>query len=177
MTSAKLPSQELLSNSLTSELPALPPLTPQQRAFATRYLLDYDVGSAGTYAGLSGTNARMMLRSPEVLAHIKALQEAREKFCIIGKDFAAFQLLDALPKLKGEVEVPLVTKNGTEYVAKKFHASELVRALIELDNISGLSKPQETGPKKAAVNISLNFAGMANQPTVIIEGELNDKEN
>jgi hypothetical protein len=170
MTLANLPNVEQSSNSLTSEVP-LPEITPQQRAFVTHYLLEYDINKASAYAGMNPIDGKMMLRHPEVMAHIQSLQAAREKFCIIGKDFAAFQLLDILPKLKGEVEIPLVTKNGSEFMAKKFHGPELIAAIREINNVSGLTKPHDVGPKKAAVSISLNFAGMANQPSVEIKGE------
>ncbi len=171
MTLAISPSPEQSNDSFPSV--SLEPLTEQQRAFATRYLLDYDVNKASAYAGLNSVQGKELLREPIVMAHISMLQEARAKFCILGKDFAAMQWLEILPKLKGEEEVPFVTKNGSELMAKKFFSSELVRALVEIGNISGLSKPLDTGPKKAAVHISLNFAGMAAQemPTVIIEGE------
>ena len=170
MTSANLPVPEPLNDSLPLESPP-EPLTDLQRAFATRYLLDYNEREAAQSVGLSPAQGMALLRDPAVMQHVATLQAAREKFCILGKDFAASQWLEILPKLKGEVAVPLVTKNGSAVEEKKFFASELVRALVEIGNISGLSKPADTGPKKAAVNISLNFAGMASQPTVIIESD------
>lgn len=168
MTLANLPAPALSNDSLPLESQP-EPLTDLQRAFATRYLLDYNERSAATSVGLQPQQGMAVLRDPTVMQYIASLQATREKFCILGKDFAASQWLEILPKLKGEEEIPLVTKNGSEFSAKKFHASELVRALVEIGNISGLSKPADAGPKKAAVNISLNFAGMASQPTVVIE--------
>lgn len=171
MTLASLPHQEPLNDSLVSESQALLPITDLQRAFATRYLLDYDEKAAAVSVGVAPSQGAMLLRDPAVMQHVSMLQAAREKFCILGKDFAAAQWLQVLPKLKGEEEVPLVTKNGSEVLAKKFFASELVRALVEISNISGLSKPADSSPKKAAVHISLNFAGMASQPSVVIEND------
>ena len=173
MISASLPAPEQLKDFSVSEPPVLLPITDLQRAFATHYLLDYNERSAAVAVGLNPGQGAVLLRDPGVMQHVSALQTAREKFCILGKDFAAAQWLQILPMLKGEVAVPFVTKNGSELSAKKFFASELVRALVEINNISGLSKPIDSGSKKAAVHISLNFAGMAAQeiPTVVIDSE------
>lgn len=171
MTLASLPAPEPLNDSSISESQALLPITDLQRAFVTRYLLDYNEREAALSVGMQAQQGAFLLRDPAIMQHVSLMQAAREKFCILGKDFAAAQWLQVLPMLKGEVEIPLVTKNGSAVLEKKFFASELVRALVEISNISGLSKPADTGPKKAAVHISLNFAGMASQPSVVIESD------
>jgi hypothetical protein len=146
-------------------------LSDQQRAFATRYMLDYNVRAAGADVGLPYNEAILALRDPGVMAYINELSEAREKLALIGKDFVVYHWINILPMLKGEVSVPLVTKSGSEFEAKKFHASEYVRALTELSVISGLKKPYAEGDMaKGKVNITLNFGGLE-RPVIEIENE------
>lgn len=135
-------------------------LSDRQRAFATRFLLDYDTNEAAKAVGLPGLFGQELLREPTVARYIQQVQAEREKLCLIGKDFAATLWLNVLPMLRGDVPVPFVTKNGSELTARKFFANEYIRALTEISQISGLTKPLGTG-NTAPVNIQLNFAGLA----------------
>jgi hypothetical protein len=67
--------------------------------------------------------------------------------------------LALLPKLLGEEESPWLTKEGEQIYGKKLYASEAVRALSELSQISELKKPP-TKDGKTPVMVQLNFSGL-----------------
>ena len=165
----------LLDSPNPEVLPASPDeegLTHQERMFISRYLMDYDERQAAQAVGLPLHEGLSLLRSPRVVKEIKDRVVTRETLSLLGTDFAATQWLKILPKLFGDEAVPMVTKHGTEYMAKKFFASESVKALIEISHASGLSKPPGFGANSAPVNIQLNFGGlMTPQPVTVVNAE------
>lgn len=110
-----------------------PDLDPQRRAFALRYIIDYDHREAAEEVGLNKENALKYIREPLTSAYIAYLQEESNISDIITNDFIRTQFLNLIPMLSGQVDVPMIVgKDGRQVEAKKFHSNELISVLKEL---------------------------------------------
>ena len=107
-------------------------LEPKRRAFALRYILDYNHRKAAEEVGFSADYGITLLREPMIAAMISYLQEETQIANIITTDFVKTQFLNIIPMLAGEVEVPHVLPDGQEKDVKKFFPGELVNVLKEL---------------------------------------------
>jgi hypothetical protein len=136
-----------------------PDVTDQEKVFVVRYLVDFNHKKAAEESGIDPDKALRVLRDPLINAYTKWLRRGLEARELLTREMVAHHWLEALPKLRGEEEIPLVTKDGQQTKGKKYHASEYVRALVELSRITNLT-PEEIHQSKPSVQVNLNFGGM-----------------
>lgn len=102
------------------------------RAFALRYVEDYDHRAAAQEVGIPQDQALRVLRNPLVTAFVNDLQGEMQMQSVINADFVRMQWLKVMPKLMGEEPVPMVAGDGTPIVAPVFQSGAVVRMLTEL---------------------------------------------
>lgn len=169
-----------LQKAIESEKAAdFPSISGKDRMFGIHYVGCYNVKEAASAAGVTKDYGANLLRNPIFCAFVQEVQRGREAVTLISKDFATFHWLKLLPKLMGEEEVPMVDKEGDEFMAKKFHSNEVVAALKEINKMAGVvEETKSKGKGGGAVSINLNFGNvMGPAPAVeISNGEVIEHE-
>ena len=132
-------------------------LTPQLRMFAFSYVEDYNHRRAAESVGLPADKGIALVRDPLVCALINDVQSELEERSVLSTDFVRSMWLQILPKLMGEEQIAVVDKDGIESLARKFHASETVRALTE---IGKATKFYDEGSGEGGTTINLNFGAV-----------------
>ena len=94
---------------------------------------------AAKEAGLSNQRGRLLLSNPLVRALIADLQKEQYQTNIITEELIRTKLLELLPKLMGEEEVPIVLSNGAMVMEKKFFPGEARAALESLGKSIGMT--------------------------------------
>jgi len=150
-----------------------PDLDPKRKAFCFYYIENYDHRDAAKRAGFSVSTGSKLLRETLVAAFIGACQEKLAERSIINRDFVNVQWLKLLPKIMGEEEVPMVTRDGDFYEAKKFHASEAVRIVGELSKSTNFYAGGSGGTAAVTVNINLEAMGVDKEKPVGVTIESN----
>jgi hypothetical protein len=111
---------------------------------------------------------KRMFNDPIVRAFIADLQAEVLQHRLINEQWVENQVMEVWPKLMGEETVPLIDKNGGNYLARKFHSAEVVSILKAF----GGNKDQKAA---GGVHISINFDAMGVSPppnvTIIEHGE------
>ncbi len=144
-------------------------LTDQRKAFAYEYIANgYNHRNAAHKVGIAKNSAVRLLREPLVSAFISHLQEEHFTSAIITKQFVEHQYLELIPYLKGEQAIPMVTGQGVELDACKFHASELTAVLRDLSKVTGYVKEEENN--KGQVQIFMDFGAVMDNPEKILNG-------
>lgn len=126
-----------------------PDLDLGERAFALEYITDYNHRRAARETGWSPDHGLKLIRRPLVVAFIKDLQDKQSISNIVTEDFVRNMWLSILPKLMGDEEVPMVTAQGEQFRANKFHASEVNAALRELAKSTSFYKEEQGGTSAA----------------------------
>jgi phage terminase small subunit len=104
-------------------------LTLNERAFGLNYLVHYDERRAASECGYSKQHGARLLRKPLVAAFIKWLQDEQQIANIVTEEMVRTSLLNLIPRLSGEEDIPIVTKDGFTVMARKFHGTELISVL------------------------------------------------
>ncbi|MCK5609670.1 hypothetical protein KAR91_47795 [Candidatus Pacearchaeota archaeon] len=137
-----------------------PDLPPQRRAFALRYIIDYDHRESAKEAGLNENYALKYIREPLTSAYISYLQEEANISNVITNDFIRTQFLNLIPMLSGQVEVPMIVgKDGDAVSAKKFHSNELISVLKELAKSTKFYEGGSGNMDSAAKTFAETFKG------------------
>jgi hypothetical protein len=150
-------------------------LTSQEKLFGVKYCENFRVPKAGAAVGLSVVKARELLMRPVMRRYINWISDQLAQTSLINKQLVEAYMLDLVPKVTGEEEVPHIFQ-GEEVWGKKFDAPAAIRLGAELGKISGLV--EETGG--VAININFGALGIAEGTDVesktrtseIIEGEV-----
>lgn len=141
------------------------------KAFSYYYLEHYNHRKAAQAIGRPAGSGISLIRNPLVSAFIGYLQEKRNITNIITADFVRSQYLDLIPKLAGEVPIPMVNSDGDEYMVHKFHSNELISVLKELGKSTKFYE-NGSGQGGGQVQVSLNFGGVMSEgerPEIVIE--------
>ena len=137
-----------------------PDLLPQRKAFALRYIIDYDHHSAAKETKLNPKYSLKYLREPLTAAYISYLQAESHIQNVITDDFVRTQYLNLLPMLSGQVEVPMVVgKDSDQINAKKFHSTELISVLKELAKSTKFYEGGSGNVDSAAKTFAETFKG------------------
>lgn len=112
-------------------------LAQDKRAFALAFVSGASYLEAADEAGIHRTSAARTLRDPLVACFINYLNQQKEHYSLIDASFIEVQYLQLFAKLNGEIEVPLLDKEGNAMSRKVFHSSEAVTALRDMAKISG----------------------------------------
>lgn len=154
-----------------------PDLQAYQRAFAYEFLVHFNHREAAEAAGRSASSGLKILRHPIVAAFIEQQQEQASINNFITKEYITTQLVNLIPRLAGEEEIPIVLANGEQVTGKRFHPAELRGVLQELGKtVEGFNKEKDMGGSKGGVTVNLNLADLVGQSNVIIEdGEIVDE--
>lgn len=154
-----LDEESLRNTFLEQERLGWPDVTDQEKLFVVKYLVSFNHRKAAEEVGLDPESSLKMLRDPLINAYAKWMRKGIEARDLLTREMVAHRWLEAIPELRGDEAVPCVTKDGEEVMARKYHGPELIRALVELSKISGLTPTEEMG-KKAGVQVTLNFGGL-----------------
>jgi|TARA_R100000789_G_scaffold100494_1_gene111056 hypothetical protein len=125
-------------------------LEPQKKNFAFEYIQSYDHMEAAEKCGLSRKQGLSLLRDPLISAFLGDLLEETRAKTNITEDFVATMWMSILPMLMGKEDVPMVSAQGQEFLAKKFFPSETIAALRE---ISKSTKFYEDGSGQGGIHI------------------------
>lgn len=149
-----------------------PDITDQQKVFVVKYLTEFNYYKAAQESGLDSGAALRLLRDPLINAYVKHLRQGLEARELLTREMAAQNWIELIPRLKGEIEVPVVTKSGEVVNVKKYFAAELLRAISELSKISGLTPIEAIETGKKSVSVTLNFGGLnVPQPITTVVSE------
>lgn len=151
-------------------------LTPQQRAFAYKYLETFDPRRAGKDVGISADMAIRTINNPIVGRYINHLFNAQEPQMVLSRAFLQTKLFELLPKLEGEEPVALIDRDGASFKGKKFHSGDYLRALELIAKHTNFIAPTVSGGG-IHISIDLNRLGMSPdspQPraAITIDGDL-----
>ncbi len=144
----------------------------RDKAFAVEYITNgFKHLDAAEAVGLTRSAGLRMLRDPLVGAFVGHLQEQNNTAKLITTQFVEQQYLEILPKLKGEEESEHVDlKEGTSFLAKKFHSAELVSVLRDLGKSSGYIAPDAgSGGGGPAVNVQINLGDLAGPDPIEVQ--------
>lgn len=150
-----------------------PDVEEQYKAFVSKYLIDFNYHSAAIAVGIDPKSAIKILRDPLVNAYVKWMRQGLEARDLMTRELVVHKWLETLPELRGDVAVPFVTKMGENVMVRKYHASEYVRALVELSRITNLTPQESLAGKQPKIEVTLNFQGLAAPAqTPIIDAEV-----
>ena len=135
-----------------------PDLSPQERAFARKYMESFNVRTAARDVGLPVSKAHLTLKKPLVGAFIEDLEAQYSERSFLSRELVILEQVELLDKLMGREEVPIVTVKGDKVVAKKFHAMEAVKLLGDLAKQTGASK--SSGGEGSAVTVNIDFSAL-----------------
>lgn len=149
-----------------------PILSHEEKAFCHEYVINgFDHRTAADKIGHSKGTGISIKRRPYVAAYIEFLLERMHHSNLVIKGFLDARLDDLYEMAIGEVEVPLVTGDGSSFTAKKFQGGLALSILQERGKINGVVKE---GPKggQVIVNIDLGRAlGEKDAEGIVIEGK------
>ena len=153
-----------------------PSLNANQRVFAHNFLVHRTIGKAAKETGISSIMGGKFIRNPVVSAFVKHLQELQAIRFSIDSDFATMELLEAMEKFKGEVDVPMIDSDGMQFHGRKFHPEQYMAVLKELNKISGLNNQSVTGGP-GGVTIKIDMGTMCSRPMDIeVKGDTYENE-
>ncbi len=139
-----------------------PDLTPEKRAFALVYVVSYNHRDAASSAGLSPDSGIRLIRDPLVSAYIREIQDKDLVSNLITEDFVRTHMVNLLPKLLGQEEVPLVDKDGSQISVKKFHPTDAVNLLKELAKSTKFYE-EGSGQGGNQVNVNIDLSRLLGQ--------------
>lgn len=143
-----------------------PDLTPEKRAFALVYVVNYSHRDAAISVGLPANRGINLIRDPLVAAFIKDIQDKDLIPNLITEDFVRTHMVNLLPKLLGEEEVSLIDKEGEEFSAKKFHAADAVSLLKELAKSTKFYEDGSGGGGGNNVNVNIDLSALLGEDYV-----------
>lgn len=153
-------------------------LTPQERTFAFRYLVDYNHSNAAEAAGYSRHRGINLLRDPRIREFIGFLQADVERTSLISKALVEHEILHvALPRAKGDEAVSeFVPGMGISVTTQRYDASSHLRIIDMMAKHSGYIAPLGNEKKRPVIiNFDMSaMVGETKQVGVVIDGELDD---
>jgi len=147
-------------------------LDPEYVTFALCFVNTSSYVSASDAAGISRPRGKDLLSNPVVRALIADLQKEAHETNIVTEELIRTKLLELLPKLMGEEEIPIVLSNGAMVMERKFFPGEARAALESLGKSIGLGVNE--GIKVAPVQVNINLDNLVAQPTVTVDGKDSD---
>jgi len=143
-------------------------IEPKRKAFALRYVVDYNHRQAAEDSGFSANSGLKLTREPLLSAFIGELQKQNHITNIITEDFIRTQWLGLIPLLMGEVEVPLgVDSEGDQLTGCKFHPSEMGNVLKEMAKTTKIY--DEGSGQTGNVNVQINVGDLIGHGEVEIK--------
>lgn len=154
-----------------------PDLQPRQKAFVYAFLVNYDHREAAITAGLSANSGIKMLRHPLIEAFVAFQQEKLATNSFITKEYITTHLVNLIPMLTGQVEVPFTLPNGEQCSGKQFKPAELRGVLQDLaKTVEGYDKNQNFGGGNSGVTVNIDLKSLVGEDVgITIEGEIDDK--
>lgn len=142
-------------------------LPQDKRAFALEFIQSGSYVEASNAIGIQTATGRRWLRDPLISAFIQYLNQQKEHYSLIDAGFIETQYLILLSKLLGEEAVPMVDKDGTAFLAKKFHSSEAVGCLRDLAKVSG-------NYKEEGATINVQVTSLTDEQRQILNAKLDE---
>lgn len=142
-----------------------PDLDAQRKAFALFFVEDYNHKKAAEKAGFSSSKGSALLREPLLMAYINDCQKALAERSFINRDFVNLQWLKLLPKVMGDEAVSMVSKDGDEFLARKFDSAGAAKVLTELSKSTDFYVNGSGQTAAVTVNIDLGALGLTPQTT------------
>lgn len=134
-------------------------LDAKRKAFALRYVTDYNHRRAAEESGFSPNSGLGLTREPLLSAFISELQQSNHITNVITEDFIRAQWMNMIPLLMGDVEMPMgVDKDGDQIYGQKFYPAELNNVLKEM---AKTTKVYEDGSGDGGnVNVQINMGDL-----------------
>lgn len=128
-----------------------PDLDPKVKLFALEYSIAGNFTNACKKGGIGRDVGARLLKDRLVRAFIDDLLEDTRQESIITKDFMELQMLETLEQVNGDVDVPMVTREGDAVMARNFNPSAKIALLKEMRTFAGVREGGGSG------GVSINF--------------------
>lgn len=146
-----------------------PDLEPNRRAFCIEYVSNgYKHRDAAVKVGFSANTGITLKREPLVAAFISDLLNTYLAESIVTKQTLDTYLDELEDIAMGRVDINMVSADGEEFSAKKFHADLAMKVYNEKSKLHGIVK--DDNDKNTAVNLTINMGDLTGPVT--IEGEV-----
>lgn len=142
---------------------------PQHKVLVHEYAIAGSLKDAAAKAGLTTGTASRVLRDPLVRGYLEHLQEHMREESILTRQFVELQYLEYLDQVNGDVEVPMVDRDGNPIMAKKFDSTGKLGALRDMAKFSGMEKNVGSSAGGVTVNFDLSAFGAEKEVGVTIE--------
>ena len=125
--------------------------------FVFTYMAEYNLPKSAQAAGFSTADARILIRTPLVIALIA--DESRDNRMVnsVTEDFVAAGWMQVYDKVMGHEEVFLIDKHGSEVMGRKFHSGEALTIMKEFQRqLDGGGGDASAAP---IINVTVNPTG------------------
>lgn len=145
-----------------------PDVKSVEKAFASEYVLSRDHREAAEIVGKTRSAGIKLLKNPLVNAYIAFLDSKVATRRLIDRAYVESEMLNLYYMAKGEDEVNLVDKDGTQFTAKEANLPVASKLLVEM---AKSTKFYEDGSSQGGmVNIGINLGAMGVQEAVEVRG-------
>ena len=141
-----------------------PDVSPQHKVLVHEYSICGDLGAAAKAANMSRPLASRTLRDNLVRSYLDDIHADSRQDSIITRQFVELQYLEYLDQVNGDVEVPVVTRDGDVIMAKKFDSTGKLGALRDMAKFSGMEK--NVGSSSGGVVVQFDFSAFGVQREV-----------
>lgn len=171
MSTELVPANEMQEKIKRNTLNGWEDLEPKRKAFALRYVVDYNHRQAAEDAGFSANAGISLVREPLLSAFISEIQHQAQITNLITEDFVRTQWMNMIPLLMGDVQMPMgVDRDGDQVYGQKFYPAELNNVLKEMAKTTKIY--DEGSGQGGNVNVQINVAGLIGETDgVIIDHE------
>lgn len=146
-----------------------PDLEPSRRAFCINYISNgYKHRDAAVKAGFAASSGITLKREPLVAAYISDLMNKYLAESLVTKQTLDVYLDELEDIAMGRVDINMVSADGEEFSAKKFHADLAMKVYNERSKLHGIVK--DDNDKNTSVNLTINMGDLTGPVTV--EGEV-----
>jgi hypothetical protein len=135
-----------------------PDVTPQQKLFSREFAHIGILSRACKASKVSTAKAVMWVRDPLISAYIGYIQEELSSRSLLTRQFVELSLLEQYEKANGNIDIPIVDRNGDVIMAPRWNGQVALGVLKEMGSMIDIGKRPES--KGVTVNINLDsFVG------------------
>ncbi len=147
-----------------------PDLEEQKKAFAIKYVTNgYLHRQAAADSGFPLSRGIRLKREPLVAAYISDLMNKYLAESLVTKQTLDIYLDELEDIAMGRVDVPMITGNGDEIEARKFHPDLAMKVYSERSKLHGIVKDENNG--SGVVNVQINMNSLTGEVRVITPNE------
>lgn len=116
-----------------------------------------NITQASKVVGIGRSRAARILQDPLVGAYRDDMEAELRRDSLISRHWLELESIDLYEKMIGEQDIPMVTRDGDQIIAKSFNPSGANAAMKTLMVLGGVSTAEGAGTDKGAVNVQINM--------------------